>query len=105
MFEESAIPVFEASSNHPAVVSEVAHEASLEVTEPSPEVRPKSAKEIGDGFEVTDKTVQSWFKAVCAAYFWIDVKDLKTGAGNKVRYTPLQGLPKRFVAFPSRLQN
>lgn len=85
MFEESTMSVFEASASLP----EDAHGASLEVAEPSLAVRAKSAKEIAEAFGVSDKTVQTWFKAVCAAYPWIDPKTLKTGSSNKIRYTPL----------------
>ncbi len=88
-------------------------EASLE---PSPEPlnnvartslearEPKSAKELAAQYQVGDRTFQTWFKAVCAAYPWIDPKTLKTGSGNKIRYTPLcQALVAEYRAVSTKL--
>jgi hypothetical protein len=92
MFEESimsTMSTFEAPLNLPEVNRELLPEMSPEVVEASPKVRAKSAKEIADEYKVSDKTIQTWFKAVCVAYPWVDPKTLKVGSGNKIRYTPL----------------
>jgi hypothetical protein len=92
MFEESimsTMSTFEVPSNLPEVNRELLPEMSPEVVEASPKVRAKSAKEIADEYKVSDKTIQTWFKAVFAAYSWVDPKTLKVGSGNKIRYTPL----------------
>ncbi len=59
------------------------------MVEPSPEGRSKSAKELAHEYEVSDRTVQTWFKTVTTAYPWIDPSALKTGKSAKTRYTPL----------------
>jgi hypothetical protein len=89
MLKESTVSAFEVFSNLSEIPLETSPEPFVEGVKPSPEVRAKSAKEIAKEFGVSDKTVQIWFKAVCAAYPWIDPKTLKTGSGNKIRYTPL----------------
>ncbi|MDX2245069.1 MAG: hypothetical protein NW224_30700 [Leptolyngbyaceae cyanobacterium bins.302] len=89
MFEESTVSTFEAPANLCEVTREVAPEAPLKATEPSLEVRAKSAKELAEEYEVSDRTIQTWFKTVTAAHPWIELETLKTGKSAKTRYTPL----------------
>lgn len=89
MFEESAVSIFEASSNLPEVIHAELLEVSPESFEPSLKVGSKSATEIGDDYGVSTKTVQTWFKAVRAAYPWIEPGALKTGRSVKTCYTSL----------------
>jgi len=89
MFEESVVSAFEVPLDLPENTCEASLEVSIEPVKAPSEVRAKSAKEIAEEFGVTDKTIQTWFKSVCAAYPWIASKTLKTGNGNKIRYTPL----------------
>jgi len=89
MFEETAIHTFEPATSLPQVTLEVPCKPVLEVAQHSPELRPKSAAELASDYGVSDKTIQTWYKAVCAAYCWLDSKVLKTGSSNKTRYTPI----------------
>lgn len=89
MFEDYTASDFDASPNFPEVLVEAPVEALPEVEQASPEVRPKSALELAEEYSVSDRAIQSWFKAVATAYYWIDAKQLKSGNGNKTRYTPL----------------
>lgn len=68
--------------------NELSEESTVN-TGTSSEIRPKSAKEIGQIYNVTDKTVQGWVSVVCRAYFWLPVKNLKIGKSNRTRYTAL----------------
>jgi hypothetical protein len=89
MFEESTVLPFEAPTNLFEIPSEVSAPPSTEPIELSSEVRSKSAREISEQFGVSDKTVQTWYKSICAAYPWIEPEALKTGKSAKTRYTPL----------------
>lgn len=97
MFEESTESAFEVPTNSP----EVSPNSPLEI---SPAVRAKSAKELADEYEVSDRTVQTWFKTVTAAYPWIEPEALKTGKSAKTRYTPLcQALIAEYRALASNV--
>lgn len=89
MFEESSLSSSEPFSNPAETTQKASLRASSEVVAASSEVRSKSARELAEQYGVSDRTVQSWFKAVCAAYFWIDPETLKTGRSAKTRYSPL----------------
>lgn len=91
---------FQLSSNSIKVLSESSREAVSSVLE----VRSKSSKELAADYGVSDKTIQSWFKAVCAAYCWLEPETLKTGRSAKTRYTPLcQALIAEYRASASDL--
>ncbi len=61
--------------------------SSLASNEPQP--MPKTAREIAEIYEVSDRTIQSWFKVVSQAYPWLSEADLKTGKSAQTRYTSL----------------
>jgi len=50
---------------------------------------PRTAKEIAEIYEVSDRTVQAWFKVVRLAYPWLKEADLKTGRSAQTKYTVL----------------
>ena len=89
MFKDTALHTFEPSTSLPEVTLEVPCEPVVEVAQPSGELRPKSATELASDYGVSDKTIQTWYKSVCAAYCWLDPGVLKTGSSNKTRYTPI----------------
>jgi len=60
-----------------------------EVREGVSELRPKSAKEVGDEYGVSDRVIQDNFKIVQKAYPWIALSNLRVGSSNKTRYTQL----------------
>ena len=65
--------------------------------EPAIELRPQSARNIAQVYQVSDRTVQDWIKTVFRAYPLIAQKDLKLGSSNRTRYTPLcQTLIKQY---------
>lgn len=104
MFGESTISTFEPLSNLSEVAREEVIEVLSEVGEIPPEVRAKSAKELADEYEVSDRTVHTWFKTVTAAYPWIEPEALKTGKSAKTRYTPLcQALIAAYRALASNV--
>lgn len=80
---------FEPSANVIELPLEGLHEVAPEVVVPTPEVRSKSAKELADEYGVSDRTINTWFKVVAAAYCWMESEALKTGRSAKTRYTPL----------------
>jgi len=89
MFEDPAVEAFEASTLACEISPEMPCQGSTDSSEPSPEVRSKSSRELADEYGVSDKTIQIWFKAVTAAYNWLEPETLKTGKSAKTRYTPL----------------
>jgi len=104
MFEESTVSSFESPLNLSEATHEVCLKASRVTVELSPEVRAKSAREIAAEYNVSDKTVQIWFKTVMAAYLWIEPETLKTGKSAKTRYTPLcQALISEYRAVAAEL--
>lgn len=104
MFEESVVSAFEVPLDLPENTCEASLEVSIEPAKTLSEVRSKSAKEIAEEFGVSDKTVQTWFKVVCAAYTWIEPEALKTGKSAKTRYTPLcQSLIAEYRAVAAEL--
>lgn len=99
MFEESTAYTFDTFSNSSEGIPNASFEPSGKVAQPSLEVRARSAVEIATEYKVSDKTVQTWFKAVLAAYCWLDPEILRTGSGKKVRYTPF--VPRVDCSVPS----
>ena len=92
---------FYAAYEVPEPVREAVREATSEALSEAPStslevvggelavLTPKSAKELGEIYQVTDKSIQTWFKTVFDAYCWLNPLDLKVGVSNKLRYTPL----------------
>ncbi|NJL23343.1 MAG: hypothetical protein HC895_25050 [Leptolyngbyaceae cyanobacterium SM1_3_5] len=89
MSQSSAMPEFEPSANVIELPLERVREVAPEAVAPLSEVRSKSAKELADEYGVSDRTINTWFKTVAAAYCWMEVEALKTGKSAKTRYTPL----------------
>ncbi len=102
MFENSTPSDFQPIPETTANPREASSAPPTNFAEPSPEIPatsselalveigPKSAKEIGDLYKKTDKTVQNWFsRAICPAYCWLQPTDLQVGSSNQLRYTPL----------------
>lgn len=89
MSQNLAMSEFEPSANVIELPLERVRETAPESVAPSPEVRSKSAKELAVEYGVSDRTVNTWFKTVAAAYCWMEVEALKTGKSAKTRYTPL----------------
>lgn len=89
MSQHLATSEFEPSASVIALPLERVREVAPEAATPSLEVRSKSAKELADDYGVSDRTINTWFKIVAAAYCWMEVEALKTGKSAKTRYTPL----------------
>lgn len=89
MSQNLAASEFEPSANVIELPLERVRETVPEAISASIEIRSKSAKELADEYGVSDRTVNTWFKVVAAAYCWIDLETLKTGKSAKTRYTPL----------------
>lgn len=89
MSQHSAVSEFEPSANVIELPLERVRDVAPEVVVPAPEVRSKSAKELAADYGVSDRTINTWFKVVAAAYCWMEVEVLKTGKSAKTRYTPL----------------
>lgn len=89
MSQSSTAYEFEPSANVIELPLERVREVAPEAAAPSPEVRSKSAKELADEYGVSDRTINTWFKVVAAAYCWMEIEALKTGKSAKTRYTPL----------------
>lgn len=89
MSQSFAMPEFEPSANVIELPLERVREVAPEAVALAPEIRSKSAKELADEYGVSDRTINTWFKTVAAAYCWMEVEALKTGKSAKTRYTPL----------------
>jgi len=53
--------------------------------EPQPTAR--TAGEIAEIYDKTDRTIQQWYKVVIKAYPWLKETDLKTGKSANTKYT------------------
>lgn len=94
-------PDFQALSVVPKILPEAPHDVSPEVRPKSPKMHEsstqdaaappmlKSSGELAAEYQVTDKTIQSWFKIVRKAYVWLNATELQVGTSNQIRYTPL----------------
>jgi len=89
MSQRFATSEFEPSANVIELPIERVCEVAPEGVAPTPEGRSKSAKELADEYGVSDRTINTWFKVVGAAYCWIEPEALKTGRSAKTRYTLL----------------
>jgi len=50
---------------------------------------PRTAKEISKIYDVSDRTIQDWFKVIRLAYPWLDETQLKVGRSAQTKYTVL----------------
>lgn len=101
MAQSITSPDFQALSVVPKILPEAPQDVSPEVRPKSPKMpefsnldaaaplMPKSSGELAAEYQVTDKTIQSWFKIVRKAYVWLNATELQVGTSNQIRYTPL----------------
>jgi len=61
----------------------------LPSTSGEPQPTPRTAREIAEIYEVSDRTIQQWYRVVIKAYPWLKESDLKTGRSAQTKYTIL----------------
>lgn len=86
MLEISSLAGSAASLGQAPKPPEVLHVPLTASLADSPEVRPKSTKEIAGEYLITERTIQNTLTVVYRAYPWLDKKLLRIGTSAQTRY-------------------